>query len=277
MPHTGNISCVVWGRKGYGKTTLRENLAALFCEHSGAEHQKRRDNSGSGHGGGKGGQKKKQKSLLDKPRPNMKSVVSVTSRAWFGLTADTVSSLANSYPIRVELKEMGCSWYSLESEYYLGQLRSAGVIMYVIDSTARWEIHEERPLFERFLHEIYGQGMGPPLCVVFTKCDCEGAESEWMEEAMGLTERSWTCWPNIPDYRLLKVQSEDRISDDIHTPTTAVCKKAYDMRNTMATILILAQNNAPLSTTTGTGTGGTDEHASSTTYTHSPAHRQQQQ
>ena len=74
-----------------------------------------------------------------------------------------------------------------------------------------------------------------------------------MEEAMGLTERSWKCWGNIPDYRVLKVQLEDRISDDIHIPTTPVCKKAYDMRNTMATILILAQNNAPLEDTTHSG------------------------
>ena len=87
---------------------------------------------------------------------------------------------------------------------------------------------------------------GPPLAVIFTKCDEPNAEPDFIEESLGLTERSWKCWGNIPDYRVLKVQTEDKISDDIHIPTTPVCKKAYDMRNIMATILILAQNNAPL-------------------------------
>jgi len=191
---------------------------------------------------------------MDKPKPKMKSRVTVTSRAWFGLTADTITSLANSYPITVDFKEMRNSWYSLESEYYLKQLRSATVIMYVIDATARWELHEERPLFEKFLKLLYGDGMGPPLTVLFTKCDLPNAEPDFMEQAMGLTERSWKCWGNIPDYRVLKVQLEDNISDDIHIPTTKVCKKAYDMRNSMATVLILAQNNAPLESTRGDST-----------------------
>ena len=101
---------------------------------------------------------------LQKPvKPKLKNKVMVTSRAWFGLTADTITSLANSYPITVEMKEMKNSWYSLESEYYLKQLKTATVILYVIDSTARWELHEERPLFEKFLNIIYGNQVSNDL------------------------------------------------------------------------------------------------------------------
>ena len=144
MPTTETISCAVWGRKGYGKTSIRENLQKLFGEKGPEKPVSSGDSSST-----QGGPQKPAKAKL-------KNKVLVTSRAWFGLTADTITSLANSYPITVEMKEMRNSWYSLESEYYLKQLQTATVILYIIDATARWEMHEERPLFEKFLKIIYG-------------------------------------------------------------------------------------------------------------------------
>ena len=146
MPSIPYISCVIWGRKNSGKTTIRNNLDSLFGEQPEIEKKSAKSHTSI-------------RNLLEKPKPKMKTRVTVTSRAWFGLTADTITSLANSYPITIDFKEMRNSWYSLESEYYLKQLRTATVIMYTIDSTARWELHEERPLFEKFLQLVYGDGV----------------------------------------------------------------------------------------------------------------------